>query len=129
MFGNEEVVALVAEVYHELTPEEKRRCTILGMAYPQAGAVDFFGPRYGLPKAISSHNNYWMWGPGEGSGEILLVMGLNEDILKGLYEEVRVARVFRDPYAMPWRNNMPIFLCRGPRTPLKDIWPELKHYE
>lgn len=129
MFGNEEMVALVAEVFHELTPEERARCTIWGMAYPQAGAVDFFGPRYGLPKAISSHNNYWLWGPGKGTGEILISAGLNEEILGELYEEVSVARTFHHPYAMPWRNNHPIFLCRRPRVSLKEAWPEFKHFE
>jgi len=40
-----------------------------------------------------------------------------------------VARVFRDPYAMPWRNKMPIFVCRKPSASLKEIWPEAKHFE
>ncbi len=129
IFGNEELVALVAEVYHDLTPEEQARCTILGMAYPQAGAVDFFGPRYGLPKAISSHNNYWLWGPGDNTGEILIVAGLNEEVLARRFEEVNQVRTFHHPYAMPWRNNLPIYVCRQPRISLKDAWPEFKHYE
>lgn len=129
MFGNEELVAIVAEVYGGLTPEEQSRCAIYGMAYPQAAAVDVFGGRYGLPKAISGHNSYWLWGPGESTGEIVIVAGLDEETLKGLFEEVTLARVFRDPYAMPWRNNLPIFLCRGLRMPLGELWPEVKHYE
>jgi hypothetical protein len=99
------------------------------MAYPQAGAVDFFGPRYGLPKAISSHNNYWLWGPGDKSGEILISAGLTEELLGKLYEEVTVVRTFHHPYAMPWRNNHPIFLCRRPRVSLEVAWPKLKHFE
>jgi len=129
MFGNEELAALVAEVYQELSAEEQSRCVIYGMAYPQAGAIDVFGSRYGLPKAISGHNSYWLWGPGERTGEIVIVMGLNEEVLNGIFDDVTEARVFRHPYAMPWRNNLPIYLCRGPRVTLESIWPELKHFE
>jgi hypothetical protein len=129
MFGNEELAAIVAEVYHELSAEEQSRCVIYGMAYPQAGAIDVFGSRYNLPKAISGHNAYWTWGPGELSGEIMIVMGLNEEILSGMFADVTEARVFRHPYAMPWRNNMPIYLCRQPRVPLQSVWSKFKHYE
>ena len=30
----------------------------------EAAAIDFFGPRYGLPKAISGHQTYFLWDPG-----------------------------------------------------------------
>ena len=26
-----------------------------------AGAIDLFGQKYGLPKAISGHQNYFLW--------------------------------------------------------------------
>ena len=29
----------------------------------QAGAIDFFGAKYGLPAALSGHQNYYLWGP------------------------------------------------------------------
>jgi hypothetical protein len=99
------------------------------MAYPQAGAVDFFGPELGLPKAVSGHNSYWMWGPGDRSGDPAIVIGLSREALERFYDDVEVAAVFRDPYAMPWRNNMPIHLCRKIRKPLSELWPEVKHYE
>ncbi len=129
MFGNEELVAMVAEVYHGLTPEEKSQCMIFGIAYPQAGAVDFFGPRYDLPRAVSGHNSYWLWGPGDRTGEIMISLGLDEKMLGEMFEEVTLARVFYHPYAMPWRNNLSIFICRKPYQPLQELWPKLKHYE
>jgi hypothetical protein len=129
MFGNRETVELVAEVYRDLPPADQGRVTIFGMAYPQAGAVDFYGPALGLPKAVSGHNNYWLWGPGERGGDPAIVIGLNEEMLRRFYTDVRISAVYSDPYAMPWRNNLPIHLCRGIKTPLPEFWPELKHYE
>ncbi|HKU78055.1 MAG TPA: glycosyltransferase family 39 protein, partial [Pyrinomonadaceae bacterium] len=54
------MVAAVARVYHSLTPEEQQRTAIFGNNYGQAAAIDFFGPQYGLPKAISGHQNYFL---------------------------------------------------------------------
>jgi len=57
----QEQVAAIARVYHSLTPEEQAKTAIYCNNYGQAGAVDFFGERYGLPKAISGHQNYFLW--------------------------------------------------------------------
>ncbi len=129
MFGNEELVDAVAEVYGELDADERSRAAIFGMAYPQAAAVDFFGGRYGLPKAISGHNSYWLWGPGEHTGEIVIVLGLSEETLTPLFDEVTLARTVYHPYAMPWRNHLPIWVCRGLRGSIKELWPEWKEYQ
>lgn len=129
MFGNEELVALVAEVYNELTPEEKQKCAIYGDSYPQAGAIDLFGPRYGLPKAMSGHNSYWLWGPPKNvSGEIVIVVGDSYEEVSAAFAEVRLSRIFHHPYAMPWRNYFPIYVCRKPKLTLQEIWPEAKEY-
>jgi hypothetical protein len=30
---------------------------------------------------------------------------------------------------MPYEDDQPIFVCRGLRMPLDEIWPRLKHYD
>ena len=32
-------------------------------------------------------------------------------------------------YAMPYENNLAIYICRNLKMPLKELWPQLKHYE
>ena len=61
-FGWEEMVGSVARVYHHLPPEEQQRAAIFCQNYGEAGAIDFFGPKLGLPAAISGHQNYFLWG-------------------------------------------------------------------
>ena len=51
------MVASVAGVYNSLPPEQRAKTAILAGNYGEAGAIDFFGPRYGLPKSISAHLN------------------------------------------------------------------------
>ena len=61
--------------YHTLSPEEQRKTAIFANNYGEGGAIDFFGPKYGLPKAIGGHQNYWIWGPRDYTGESMIVLG------------------------------------------------------
>ena len=110
MFGWENMVATVAKVYNSLSPEEKQKCVIGASNYGEAGAIDFFGKKYGLPHAISGHNNYWIWGPGEKPGEIAIIVGGDpKDLLQHVrrraassHRSQRIRATFRDrPARLP----------------------------
>jgi len=127
-FGWEEMVATVARVYNGLPADVRARTAIFGQNYSQAGAVDLFGPKYGLPKAISGHQNYYFWGPRGYTGESMIVMQGRQEELEKLFQDVRkVARV-EHPYSMP-HNQFDVFYCRGLRSPLKDYWPHVKDWD
>jgi hypothetical protein len=128
MFGWEEMVATVAKVYNGLPPQERAKCAIFTGNYGEAGAIDFFGKKYGLPKAISGHNNYWLWGPRDYSGEIMIVLGVGREDVQKAFEEVEVGATVVDQYAMPYESNLPVFICRKPKMLLKELWPRVKNY-
>ena len=65
-FEWDEMAAATSIVFHSLTTEEQAKTAIFANNYGEAGAIDFFGPRYGLPKAISGHQTYFYWGPRSG---------------------------------------------------------------
>jgi dolichyl-phosphate-mannose-protein mannosyltransferase len=129
MFGWEEMVAAVARVYDGLAPDERARCAIFTGNYGEAGAIDFFGPRLGLPKAISGHNQYFLWGPRGASGDVLITIGQSMDDVRKVYDDVEVGATLHHPYAMPYENRRPIYVCRKPRVPLAEAWPMTKHYD
>jgi hypothetical protein len=133
MHGWEKLVKTIAGVYHTLSPGEKQKCTIFTNNYGEAGAIDFFGPQYYLPPAISGHNNYWLWGPGNRDIEVVIHLGGQNgpslERLKNLYKEVKHADTFTCDYCMPYENNMEIFLCKEPKVSIKETWPRLKHYD
>jgi Dolichyl-phosphate-mannose-protein mannosyltransferase len=128
MFGWPEMVGKVAEVYGKLTPQEKSKCAIFAQNYGEAGAIDFFGPKYGLPHALSGHNNYFLWGPGQYTGDVMIVMGDRREVLEKYFDSVELGAVFENPYVMPYENDMPIWICRGAKIPLKELWPRVKVY-
>ena len=64
---------------NHLRPEDKKRAAIFCQNYGEAGAIDFFGPKFGLPPAISGHQNYFLWGPRDWTGEVALVLDTRDD--------------------------------------------------
>jgi hypothetical protein len=136
MFGWEEMVAQVASIYRRLTPDEQRHCVIFARNYGEAAAIDFFGERYGLPRAVCPHNNYWYWGTGVEPMRVAIVFGhhggLEENLADlrgpGRFESVELAATTSCEHCMPFENHRPIFLCRGPRFTLREIWAEEKDF-
>lgn len=128
MFGWRQQAAVVALVYQNLTPEDRARCAILAGNYGEAGAIDYFGSAYGLPHAISGHNNYYLWGPGGYSGDIVIAIGMRLVDLQSLFGVVQQVATVNAPYAIPDENNLPVYLCRRPRMTLSQAWPRLKFF-
>jgi len=129
MFGWENMTAIVARVYHSLSPEEKANCGIYVQNYGEAGAIDFFGKAYHLPKAISGHNNYWLWGPQDYSGEIMIIVGGDIEDHKRVFNDVKQVDVITNEYAMPYENNLPVYLCRGLKQLMKEVWTQTKDFD
>jgi hypothetical protein len=128
MFGWPEQVAVVASVYNGLTPGDRERCAILAANYGEAGAIDYFGTAHRLPRAISPHNNYYLWGPRGYSGDVVIAVGMGLQDLQPLFGEIRQAGMISNPYAIPGESNLPVYVCRRPRMPLLQAWPRLKFF-
>jgi hypothetical protein len=127
-FGWEEMTATVARVYNSLPAEVRAKTAIFGQNYGQAGAIDLFGPKYGLPPAISAHMNYFYWGPRDYTGESMIVMaGRQEDLERRFASVEKVASVYH-PYSMPY-EHFDVFYCRGLKWPLKEIWPKVRNWD
>jgi 4-amino-4-deoxy-L-arabinose transferase-like glycosyltransferase len=128
MHGWPELTALVARVYDGLPPEERAQAVIAANNYGEASAINFFGKPYGLPPAISGHNNYWIWGPQGYTGKV--VIDVNGDCAADahLFTFSRLAAHFEDPWAVSYERDIPIMVCRGLKVPLATLWPKLKNY-
>jgi hypothetical protein len=126
-FGWDEMAASVASVYNALPADVRSRTAIFAQTYGQAGAIDLFGPKYGLPPAISGHQSYFLWGPREYTGESMIVMDDNQQDLEKLFTSVRKAGSVYHPYSMPYQH-FDIFYCQGMHPPLQEIWPQVKKW-
>jgi 4-amino-4-deoxy-L-arabinose transferase-like glycosyltransferase len=126
-FGWPEMVESVATVYWALPPEERAKTGILAGNYGQAGAIDFFGPRYGLPKAISGHQNYYYWGPRQYTGESLILLGWSLERAERWCRAVESGPPNAPFYGMGWEQYT-ILHCQGLKEPLREAWPRFKFW-
>ncbi len=126
--GWEEMVDDVARVYTTLPPPERAACGILASNYGEAGAVNYFGRRHGLPRAVSGHNNYFLWGPGNLSPQVFIAIGYELDDLAPYAETVELAATHVSPYAMPGESSLPIYVVRGLKVPLAAAWRRTKQF-
>jgi hypothetical protein len=127
MFGWQEQVAGVASVYNRLPAAERADAAVFAYNYGEAGAIDYFGGRYGLPKAISGHNQYGLWGPRNYSGDVVIAIGYPESRLREYFGEVSPAAHIIPPHAIPEESDLTIFVCSHPRAPLPEMWPRLTY--
>ncbi len=130
-FGWEELTEDIAGVYQKLSDSDKKKVCIAARNYGEAGALHYYGPKYGLPEPVSGHNIWYFWGPGNNTGEVVIYIG-PADSYKPLSDEftgVEIAGKIGAKYAMPFENDEVIFLCRGMHAPLKEAWKYVKHFE
>jgi hypothetical protein len=128
-FGWDRLARDVAAVYFSLPAPMRAGTAVYADTYGDAGALDFFGPRYGLPPAISSQNAYYSWGIRGYGGSVLIAIGATRiDVLKKYYRRVTLVRTSSEPYKWVVEGPAPIYLCREPVAPLSEIWPHLRWY-
>lgn len=126
--GWEAMVAQVAGIYHSLPPEVQANTAIKTSNYGEAGAIDYFGPKYGLPAAVCFHQNYWYWGTHGYTGESIIVVneGNNGEHLKQISEHAEKVGHFEYPYAL---ENFDIWYAQGLKVSLHDIWEYEKDWD
>lgn len=129
-FGWNEIVAETAVAWNQLSPDERKgeNCGIFAQNYGQAGAIDFLGRQYGLPKSLSGHQTWFLWGPRGYSGSCMIVLDDSRENLEQLWDKVQYVGTSADnPYAL--EKEIPVFICRGPKFgTMADLWPHLKKW-
>ena len=130
MHGWPELAAEVARIYAGLPPAQRTQAAIVASNYGEAAAIDFFGKQYGLPPALSGHNNYWLWGTHGFSGNVVIDVNgdCGQNDFPWLFHSARLVERFDAPWVISYEQNIPISLCSGITTPLSELWPKLRHY-
>ena len=128
MFGWEELAKDVSAVYLSLPESERAATVVLAQNYGEAGALEYYAPEYPLPRVICTHNSYWFWGyPKEGIRTLIVLRGEEEDNRRAC-AELTLSAVHACRRCMPYENDMPIYICRGLRVPLIEIWKMEKNF-
>lgn len=118
MTGWKELAWIVAQAYNSLDRYEQEECTIYAENYGQAGAVEFYGHQYGLPKPISFHDSYLLWAPDNISNGPFIYINDEVGDMDDLFENYPEAGRVNDEYFR--ENGVMVLLCTNP----KENWQE-----
>jgi hypothetical protein len=129
MLGWPELARAVGEAYAKLPPEQQADVTIVAANYGQAGALEFYAPRVGIPGAVSPAGSFWFFGPGERVGDPLLTVGVPASSLLGNCARVVPLGIVSHPdtrWQVREEQNVPLYLCEGPVPSLRERWDSLR---
>jgi 4-amino-4-deoxy-L-arabinose transferase-like glycosyltransferase len=125
-FGWQELVDTVAQI-HRTAPQ----AAILALNYGEAGAIDLYGPRYGLSPAISGINSYWQRGYGNPPPETVIVVGATSAWVARNFASCELAGHTGNRYGVEneeTRDHPDIFVCRGLRQSWPEFWRTFRYF-
>jgi len=129
MHGWQDLVDTVARVHRNVDPRQRERAVILVRNYGEAGAIEFLGGPRGLPRVISGHNNFYLWGPGDlRDGDTVIAVGHRRGDLLEAFEFVEEVDRVRCVYCLPHQDDLPVHVARGLKAPVAELWPRLKRF-
>jgi hypothetical protein len=129
--GWPEFVETVAQVRDRLPAEERARAGILAGNYGELGALNLYGEKYGLPRAISGVNSSWERGYGDPAPETLIVVGYSREFLEKHFASCEVAGRVWNKYGVAneeTREDADIFVCRGLKESWAEFWKGMKKF-
>jgi hypothetical protein len=130
-FGWHELAQEVAKIRDSLTPEERAYLGILGANYGEAGAINLYGPEYGLPRAISGVNSFWYRGYGGPPPQTVIVIGLSRHRMEEVFGPCRLAGHTWNPYGIKNEETVDhpdIYVCGPPKMGWPAFWADFQYY-
>jgi hypothetical protein len=128
--GWHEMIKTVADVYADLPIEEKPQVGILTGENDEAAALNIYGSEYGLPKAVSGSDTFYLRGYGNPPPETVITVGLDRSYLGQFFEQCTMEGTITNSYGIDndLANPPGIYVCRNARLPWNEIWRMIKHY-
>ncbi len=128
--GWESLTQTVERVYDGLPPAQRAQACIFASNYGEASALIELAPPGRLPPVISGHNNFYLWGPGMCTGQVLIAVGVSPTDLQEDYADVTVATVEKCPYCVSYEQNVTIVVASNPKVSnILRQWAAVKHYD
>ncbi len=129
--GWPELVQEVARIRDSLSQEEREHLAILGANYGEAGAINLYGPQYGLPQAISGVNSFWARGYGNPEPQTVIILGLDQDVVDRRFTACQLAGHTPNPYGVKneeTEDHPDIFVCGPPKAGWPEFWKHFRYF-
>ena len=123
MLGWEQQAQALARVVDALPAAERDSTVIFAGNYGEAGAAEFYGPRYGLPPVVCVSGSFWFFGPGTRSGAVVITIGIDSATVARFDGDVRPTGVIESPWSVEEERHVVLLVGRRPHATLQALWP------
>ena len=129
--GWPDMVETVAKIRDTLPIHERDRLGILAGDDGETGAVNLYGPAYGLPRAISGMNSNWLRGYGDSPPETVITVGMDHEFLVKNFDSCELAGHLTNRYRVT--NDVigeygDVYVCRHLRQDWPAFWEHFRYY-
>ena len=124
MLGWKEKAEAVASMLFVQEPSLIRHGAVLyGANYGQAGALDLYGRRLGLPPVVSLAGSWYFFGPGDRPGNPVVLLGVEPEELETVgCGRVELATRVENRWGVPEERDVPVTFCYDPSITLQRLW-------
>jgi 4-amino-4-deoxy-L-arabinose transferase-like glycosyltransferase len=123
--GWPEFVAQVAAVRDQLSPAERAQYAVLAENYGEAGAIELYGPKYGLPTPIATVNDFHDRGYGRFEPQTIIIVGGNFEDESKFFQNCSVVATVHIPYNVQNEESADhpqILVCHRMRFSWPVVW-------
>ena len=129
--GWPELAATIAHVRDSLPASERATSGVLAADEGEAGAVNFYGRAYGLPRAISGMNSNWERGYGNPPPQTVIAVGFKPEELHPIFASCQLVALLSYPHGVVndiYRGREQVYVCRKIRSPWPVFWKHFQYY-
>ncbi|MGB6844098.1 MAG: glycosyltransferase family 39 protein [Candidatus Acidiferrales bacterium] len=129
--GWPELVRSIADIRDSLPADERNGLGILAANYGEAGALQLYGPAYGLPRVMSGVNSFWERGYSNPAPQTLIVVGFDFEFMQSTFDSCELAGHNGNPYGLKNEESSEhpnIYLCRGLRKSWPEFWKDFQYF-
>jgi len=112
MTGWKELSSIVIQHYNSLSSGERDSCLIYAENYGQAGAIYFYGKKYGLPAPISFNGSFIFWAPDSVDNVPLIYVNDEVGDIDFLYDSYKEIGQVNNIYFR--ENGLQVYYCTQP---------------
>ena len=94
--------------------------------YGEAGAIEIYGPAYGLPPPLSGHNQYGFWGLRGQHPQNVLRVHRETDEAGAHCDHPRILGTTFAEYGMGYENGKAVLYCPEAHPSLEETFPTLR---
>ncbi|RKD90225.1 glycosyltransferase family 39 protein [Mangrovibacterium diazotrophicum] len=122
MTGWKELGELVGKSWAALPDSVKTNTFIFAQNYGQAGAVNFYGAKYGCPRPICFNDEFLLWAPDSVGSKSLLYIDQDRGDIGFLYQNIQLLGEVQNPYFR--ENGLKLYFCTDPVPEFPSFYAE-----